>query len=58
MATRERRPHHALFVDVYNVTADQYEEYGFTLRDFANNLVPYVYPSAPRAVRAGLTLAF
>jgi outer membrane receptor protein involved in Fe transport len=60
MDLRVRRPfgRHALFVDVFNVTADQYEEYGFTLRDFANNLVPYVYPSAPRAVRAGLTLAF
>ena len=49
---------HALFVDVFNVTADQYEEYGFTLRDFDNKVVPYVYPGAPRAVRAGLTLEF
>jgi hypothetical protein len=49
---------HAVFVDAFNVTADQYEEYGFTLRDFANEVVPYVYPGAPRAVRVGLTLAF
>jgi outer membrane cobalamin receptor len=60
MDLRVRRPfgRHALFVDVFNVTADQYEEYGFTLRDFASRLVPYMYPGAPRAVRAGLTLAF
>jgi outer membrane cobalamin receptor len=60
MDVRVRRPfgRHALFVDVFNVTADRYEEYGFTLRDFLNRMVPYVYPGAPRAVRAGFTFAF
>jgi outer membrane receptor protein involved in Fe transport len=57
---RVRRPigRHALFVDVLNVTGNVYEEYGFTLADFRGRVVPYVYPGAPRAVRAGLTISF
>lgn len=58
--TRVRRPmgRHALFVDILNATGSVYEEYGFTLTDFGGEVVPYVYPGAPRAVRAGLTLSF
>jgi iron complex outermembrane receptor protein len=57
---RLRRPvgRHALFVDLLNTTGNVYEEYGFTLADFRGRVVPYVYPGAPRAVRAGLTLSF
>jgi len=57
---RVRRPigRHALFVDLLNATGNVYEEYGFTLTDFRGRVVPYVYPGAPRAVRAGLTIAF
>jgi outer membrane receptor protein involved in Fe transport len=57
---RIRRPlrQHAIFVDMLNVTADRFEEYGFTLQDFSGGVVPYVYPGAPRAFRAGLTLNF
>jgi outer membrane cobalamin receptor len=49
---------HALFVDAMNVTGDKYEEFGFTLSDIEGNSYPYVYPGAPRAFRAGMTLAF
>jgi outer membrane cobalamin receptor len=49
---------HALFVDLLNATGHVYEEYGFTLADFRGHIVPYAYPGAPRAMRAGLTLAF
>jgi len=57
---RVRRPirGHLAFLDVYNVTDNQYEEYGFTLTSFTGELVPYVYPGASVAVRAGLTLTF
>jgi iron complex outermembrane receptor protein len=57
---RVRRPigRHELFVDLLNVTGNVYEEYGFTLADFRGRVVPYAYPGAPRAVRAGLTLSF
>jgi hypothetical protein len=57
---RVRRPvgRHAVFVDVFDLTAERYEEYGFTLQDFAGPVVPYVFPGAPRAVRAGVTLAY
>jgi outer membrane cobalamin receptor len=57
---RIRRPvgRHAFFLDLLNLTDDVYEEYGFTLTDFTGRVVPYAYPSAPRAVRAGLTLSF
>jgi outer membrane cobalamin receptor len=49
---------HAVFVDVLNLTDDRYEEYGFTLTDFAGRVVPYVYPGAGRAARVGVTVAF
>jgi len=49
---------HALFVDLLNATGHVYEEYGFTLADFRGHVVPYAYPGAPRAMRAGLTLSF
>jgi len=49
---------HVVFLDVLNATNDRYEEYGFTLADFAGGTAPYVYPGAPRAVRAGMTLGF
>lgn len=57
---RVRRPvgRHAVFVDVFNATGERYEEFGFTLSDFAGRLVPFVYPAAPRAVRAGVTVGF
>ena len=57
---RVRRPvgRHAVFVYVLNGTNHVYEEYGFTLSDFRGRVVPHVYPGAPRAVRAGLTLSF
>lgn len=57
---RVRRPigRHAAFLDVLNLTNDVYEEYGFTLADFLGRQVTYAYPGAPRAVRAGVTLAF
>jgi len=49
---------HAIFFDALNATGHKYEDYGFTLADFAGGMVPYVYPGAPRALRAGITLAF
>ena len=57
---RVRRPfgRHSVFLDVFNLTADRYEDYGFTLTDFRGQVVPYVYPGAPRAVRAGVTVSF
>jgi outer membrane cobalamin receptor len=57
---RVRRPirRHAFFVDVINVTNHVGEEYGFTLADFRGRVVPYAYPGAPRALRAGLTVSF
>ena len=56
---RVRRPlgRQTIFVDILNVTGNVYEEYGFTLADFTGRVVPYAYPGAPRAVRAGLTLS-
>jgi len=47
-----------LFVDALNATKNVYQEYGFALADFRGRLVPYAYPGAPRALRAGLTVAF
>jgi outer membrane cobalamin receptor len=57
---RVRRPfgRHAIFVDALNVTGDEYEEFGFTLADFAGRTVPHVYSGAPRALRAGVSVAF
>jgi outer membrane receptor protein involved in Fe transport len=57
---RIRRPfgRHAVFLDVLNLTNDRYEEYGFTLADFRGGTVPYAYPGAGRAARAGVTLSF
>lgn len=45
-------------MDLLNVTGNVYEEFGFTLVDLDGSVVPYAYPGAPRAVRAGLTLSF
>jgi hypothetical protein len=47
-----------LFVDALNATKNVYQAYGFALADFRGRLVPYAYPGAPRALRAGLTVAF
>jgi outer membrane receptor protein involved in Fe transport len=57
---RVRRPigRHLAFLDLYNVTNDRYEEYGFTLTSFTGQVVPYIYPGAGAAIRGGLTLAF
>jgi hypothetical protein len=49
---------HAIFVDALNVAADEYEAYGYTLPDIEGNPMPFVYPGAPRAFRAGLSVAF
>jgi outer membrane cobalamin receptor len=49
---------HSIFVDVMNLTADRYEEYGFTLTSFRGAVVPYAYSGAPRAARVGATVAF
>jgi outer membrane cobalamin receptor len=46
------------FVDILNATNTVYEEYGYTLTDFRGRVVPYAYPGAPRAVRAGITVSF
>ena len=57
---RVRRPfgRHSVFADVMNLTADHFEEYGFTLTSFTGDVVPYAYPGAPRAARIGMTLVF
>ena len=55
---RRRFGRHAAFVDLFNATGERYEEYGYTLQDFAGRVVPYVYSGAPRTVRAGMTVAF
>lgn len=57
---RIRRPigRHQLFVDLYNITNDRFEEYGYTLSDFTGRVVAYVYPGAGAAARAGFTLSF
>ncbi len=46
-----------IFVDAVNMFDNRYEEYGYTLTDFAGRVVPYAYPGAPRALRAGVSLA-
>ena len=48
---------HLVFVDLMNLTDNKYQEYGFTLADFAGQTIPYSYPGAGRAVRVGVTLA-
>ena len=48
----------SVFLDSMNAGGDRYEEFGFTLADFTGRTVPYVYPGAPRAVRAGLTVTY
>jgi len=57
---RVRRPagRYTLFADVLNATSNAYEEFGYTLPDFRGNVVSYVYAGAPRAARAGVTIAF
>ena len=47
-----------IFVDVLNLTDSRYQEYGFTLSDFAGGVTPYAYPGAPRAVRVGVIASF
>ncbi len=49
---------HSIFLDVLNLTDERYQEYGFTLTDFAGRTVPYSYPGAPRAFRAGVIASF
>ena len=49
---------HTAFIDILNATNTVYEEYGFTLTDFRGRAVPYAYPGALRAVRAGITVSF
>jgi outer membrane cobalamin receptor len=46
-----------LFVDAVNLFDNRYEEFGYTLTDFAGRVVPYAYAGAPRALRAGVSLA-
>jgi outer membrane cobalamin receptor len=60
LEVRARRPigRHTLFVDVLNATNHVSEAFGFTLADFRGRLVPYAYPDGPRAVRAGVSVAF
>jgi len=41
-------------LDVLNLADARYAEVGFTLADFQGNEVPYVYPSAGRALRVGI----
>lgn len=45
-----------IFVDAVNLFDNRYEEYGYTLTDFVGRVVPYAYPGAPRALRAGVSL--
>jgi iron complex outermembrane receptor protein len=49
---------HAIFFDALNVAGDEYEAYGYTLPDIEGSPMPFVYPGAPRAFRAGMTVAF
>jgi iron complex outermembrane receptor protein len=49
---------HTAFIDILNATNTVYEEYGYTLTDFQGRTVPYAYPGAPRAIRAGITVSF
>jgi outer membrane receptor protein involved in Fe transport len=49
---------HTIFFDALNLAGHAYEEYGYTLVDFTGGTVPYIYAGAPRALRAGITLAF
>jgi outer membrane cobalamin receptor len=46
-----------IFVDAVNLANNHYEEYGFTLTDFAGRVVPYAYAGAPRALRVGVSIA-
>lgn len=57
---RIRRPigRHQVFVSLYNITGDDFEEYGYTLSDFTGRVVPYIHRGAGAAVRAGFTLSF
>jgi outer membrane cobalamin receptor len=57
---RIRRPfrRNLVFVDLLNTTGNVFEEYGFSLASFTGRSVPYVYGGAPRALRAGVTVAF
>jgi outer membrane receptor protein involved in Fe transport len=47
-----------IFVDLLNLTDDEYQEFGFTLADFRGQVSPFYYPGAGRATRVGVTLAF
>ncbi|MGH9372373.1 MAG: TonB-dependent receptor, partial [Vicinamibacterales bacterium] len=58
LRVRRQVGRHSIFFDALNAAGDKYDDYGFTLADFTAGTVPYVYPGAPRALRAGLTLAF
>ncbi len=58
MRVRRHFGRHLVFLDVLNLTDDRYQEYGFTLADFSGRAVPYAYPGAPRAVRAGVIASF
>jgi outer membrane receptor protein involved in Fe transport len=46
-----------IFADAVNLANRHYEEYGFTLSDFAGRAVPYAYPGALRALRIGMSIA-
>jgi outer membrane cobalamin receptor len=58
LRVRRAAGRHVLFLDVINAANTLFEEYGYTLTDFQGRTVPYVYAGAPRAVRAGVTVAF
>ena len=45
-------------LDLLNLTASRYADYGYTLFDFAGNEVPFTYPAAGRRARAGVSVRF
>jgi hypothetical protein len=55
---RRRFGRYTYFIDVLNSTDKGYEEYGFTLPDFAGRVVSYVYPGSPRSIRVGVATSF
>jgi outer membrane receptor protein involved in Fe transport len=48
----------AAVVDMWNLTGNRYEEYGFVLSDFTGQPTGYAYPGAGRAVRVGIDFTF
>ena len=54
----KRFPRLTVRVDLLNVTDREWEELGLTLSDFSGRVVPYYYPSAGFAARAGIDWTF